>query len=88
MEEKELSASCLCGAVQYRVRGPWLRFMHCHCSRCRKATGTGHATNLFTNAENFRWTKGESKVHRCELPATTRFPTMRNRCRAEPGFGS
>ena len=75
MEEKELGGSCLCGAVHYRVRGPWLRFMHCHCSRCRKATGSGHATNLFTLAENFRWTKGQSVVRRYELPTAARFTT-------------
>lgn len=73
MEEKELSGSCLCGAVHYRVRGPWLRFMHCHCSRCRKSTGTGHASNIFTNAENFRWVQGEDKARRYELPTAARF---------------
>jgi hypothetical protein len=75
MEEMELGGSCLCGAVNYRVRGPWLRFMHCHCSRCRKVTGTGHASNLFTMAENFRWTKGEREVRRYELPSAARFTT-------------
>ena len=73
MEEQELSGSCLCGAVHFRVRGPWLRFMHCHCSRCRKATGTGHASNLFTRPEHFHWTKGESEVRRYELPTAARF---------------
>ena len=73
MEEKELSGSCLCGAVHYRVRGPWLRFMHCHCSRCRKATGTGHASNIFTNSENFRWVQGEDQARRYELPTAARF---------------
>jgi hypothetical protein len=73
MEEKELAGSCLCGAVHYAVHGPWLRFMHCHCSRCRKATGTGHASNLFTTAGNFHWTQGEDQVRRFELPTAARF---------------
>lgn len=30
--------SCLCASVTYEVRGPFLRFAHCYCSRCRKAT--------------------------------------------------
>ncbi len=75
MADKELDGSCLCGAVHYRARGPWLRFMHCHCSRCRKVTGTGHASNLFTQAENFRWTQGEGNVRRYELPTAARFTT-------------
>ncbi|MSQ72931.1 MAG: GFA family protein [Betaproteobacteria bacterium] len=73
--EKALDGSCLCGTVHYRVRGPWLRFMMCHCTRCRKVTGTAHATNLFAHAENFQWTAGESEVGRYELPTAVRFAT-------------
>jgi len=75
MDEKELSGSCLCGTVHYRVRGPWLRFMHCHCSRCRKATGSAHATNLFAQADHFRWTEGQNEVRRYEPPTAARFST-------------
>ena len=75
MDERELSGSCLCGTVHYRVCGPWLRFAHCHCSRCRKATGSAHATNLFAQADHFRWTAGESEVRRYDLPTAARFCT-------------
>ena len=47
MTQTTLSGSCLCGAVRYEATGEPKRFVHCHCSRCRKATGTGHASNLF-----------------------------------------
>ena len=81
MEDTELSGSCLCGTVHYRVSGPWLRFVHCHCSRCRKATGSAHATNLFAHADNFQWTEGESEVHRYEPPTAARFSTsFCNKC--------
>jgi len=33
--------SCLCGVVAFEVEGPFDLFLNCHCSRCRKATGTG-----------------------------------------------
>jgi hypothetical protein len=33
-----LRGGCLCGAVAYTVTSPFLRFAHCYCSRCRKAT--------------------------------------------------
>ena len=59
-----LNGSCLCRSVSYEVRSPFLRFAHCHCSRCRKATGTGHATNLYCSPELFRWTAGEELVAR------------------------
>lgn len=73
MEEQELSGGCLCGAVKFKVRGPWQRFMHCHCSRCRKVTGTGHASNLFAGAENFRWTQGEENTRYFQPPDAARF---------------
>src|SRR5205814_1691578 len=58
MSDGVLSGSCLCGAVAYKVRGPFLRFAHCHCGRCRKATGTGHASNIYVDPANFEWVAG------------------------------
>lgn len=75
MSEEEISGSCLCGEVRYRVRGPWIRFVHCHCSRCRKATGGAHATNLFAPPDNLRWLSGESSVIRYDLPTASSFAT-------------
>ncbi|RDS81124.1 GFA family protein [Dyella monticola] len=35
-----LSGECLCGEVRYRVEDSFLYALNCHCSRCRKATGS------------------------------------------------
>lgn len=35
-----LAGSCLCGAVQYRVADEFRYAMNCHCSQCRRATGS------------------------------------------------
>jgi hypothetical protein len=75
MSEQTLNGSCLCGIVRYQVQSPWLRFMHCHCSRCRKATGSGHATNLFARPDRLTWTSGESLVVRYDLPTAVSFAT-------------
>jgi hypothetical protein len=32
--------SCLCGGVRYRVTKPFRRANFCHCSRCRKHSGS------------------------------------------------
>ena len=45
-ETIDLKGSCLCGAHSYKATGELLGFYHCHCSRCQKATGTGHASNI------------------------------------------
>lgn len=73
MGGQELSGSCLCGTVKFSVGGPWVRFMQCYCSRCRKATGSAHATNLFAHADNFRWTAGEENVGRYDVPSAGSF---------------
>jgi len=71
-----LTGSCLCGGVSYEVRSPFLRFAHCHCSRCRKSTGTGHATNLYCSPERFRWLSGEELVSRYDFPSARSFATV------------
>ncbi len=30
---------CLCGSVQYEVRGPLRPVVYCHCNMCRRSTG-------------------------------------------------
>ncbi len=75
MSQTTLHGSCLCGAVRYAVSGEIARFTHCHCSRCRKATGTGHATNLIMRPANVRWLQGEDKLRRYKVPEAERFAT-------------
>jgi len=58
--------------------------VHCHCSRCRTATGTGHATKLFTAPENLEWLSGESEVQRYDLPSAQSFAVCFCRSRGSP----
>lgn len=67
--------SCLCGTVRYEVRPPFDKFLYCHCSRCRKATGTAHAANVVVAPEAFRWTAGEDNVVRYDLSTARSFAT-------------
>lgn len=41
------TGQCLCGAVKYTVSAPPRIMSQCHCDDCRRATGTGHASNAF-----------------------------------------
>jgi hypothetical protein len=73
MSKQTLTGSCLCGALKYSVSGEPTRFMHCHCSRCRKATGTGHATNLFVNDAALDWTGDTDLIKSYKVPEALRF---------------
>lgn len=73
MTSTSLRGSCLCAAVRYEAAGEPQRFFHCHCSRCRKATGTGHASNLFIQPGTLRWLSGEENVRSFKLPEAQRF---------------
>jgi hypothetical protein len=70
-----LTGSCLCGSVTYQARAPFLRFAHCHCGRCRKATGTGHASNIYVNPAHFEWVTGRELAKRFDLPTARSFST-------------
>ena len=72
-ELEALEGGDQCGGVRFRASGPWLRFVHCHCSRCRHATGSGYATNLFVESTSLEWLVGKSLVTRYDLPTAGSF---------------
>lgn len=49
--------SCLCGSVTYEYTGEPQVTLHCHCSDCRKTSGTGHSTLSVITEDGFT-TKG------------------------------
>lgn len=74
MQNLHLTGSCLCGSVQYEIHGEADRFYHCHCQRCRKTTGTGHASNLLAKPESsLTWISGEDLLRRYKVPEAERF---------------
>lgn len=65
-----LKGSCLCSAVQFEVSGNCNGFYLCHCSRCRKDTGSAHGANLFFSEACLTWLAGEHLAHVFSLPKT------------------
>lgn len=39
-EPRTLAGECLCGAVRYAVKDEFRYALNCHCSNCRRATGS------------------------------------------------
>ena len=70
-----IKGSCLCQAVKYQFHGPGYAFQYCHCSRCRKFTGSAHGSNIIIDPKNFEWLSGEDMVGRFEHPEAKHFAT-------------
>jgi hypothetical protein len=73
--QAKVRGSCLCGSVTFAVTFPFEEFRHCHCSRCRKATGTAHATNAVVKPDALESLSGEEHVTRYDLPTAKSFAT-------------
>lgn len=57
-----LRGSCLCGKITYEVRGSPKAMYYCHCSMCRKATGSSFATNMLVREADFVVTSGQALI--------------------------
>ena len=69
------TGSCLCGSIQYEITGDPRVFNHCYCSRCRKASGTGHASNIILTLDSAEWRAGEDLLGSYKVPDAERFST-------------
>jgi hypothetical protein len=68
--QTEYRGSCLCSATRFKVEGVFERFYLCHCSHCRKDTGSAHAANLFSSTAKLVWLSGEAHVRAFNVPQT------------------
>lgn len=62
--------SCLCGQVRFEIEGDFTAFFLCHCSFCRKDTGSAHAANLFSASARLSWLAGRELVRDFKLAGT------------------
>src|SRR5262245_40577944 len=63
-----LKGNCLCGAVAFEVDGPVRGIGSCHCSKCRRVSGTAGNAQFIVKAEKFRWTRGRDHLATFKLP--------------------
>ena len=58
----EIHGQCTCGAVEFKFSTEKLMAYQCHCSICRKATGSAFSTTLLAPESGFAWLCGEEKL--------------------------
>ena len=60
----ERTGGCACGAIRFRVTGPFIAVGVCHCKDCQKAAGGGPNYVALTPGPAFEVTKGQAKLYR------------------------
>jgi hypothetical protein len=63
MATGDFGGSCLCGAVVYELDVAPRVTVACHCSLCRKSTGSAFGVWSLVPRDHFRWISGESALH-------------------------
>ncbi|WP_418766858.1 GFA family protein [Marinobacter salsuginis] len=67
-KELTMKGECLCGAVKFEIKGDVPNLYQCHCSLCRRATGSSANAATFVEQENFRWMSGQDKISSFQKP--------------------
>jgi len=61
-----MNGDCLCGGVRIEVSGKVGPVVYCHCSRCRKASGTAFGANADVRLKYWRVLAGEDLIREFE----------------------
>lgn len=80
VDEGPVHGSCLCGAIAWEAQQPLAAMRVCHCSRCRRRSGSTWFVGLTCRAGALRFLRGEGQIATWHMPGT-RFYTM-SFCRA------
>lgn len=81
-----LEGRCLCGKVRYEIDGVLGPVVMCHCSMCRRASGSAFATNASVEAKALRIVSGEKSLKSFES-SPGQFRHFCKRC-GSPLYGS
>ena len=57
-----MKGSCFCGEIKFEITAEVKELYQCHCSECRKTTGTAANAGFIIHKDNFNWLKDESSI--------------------------
>ena len=72
-----IAGSCLCGAVRFEVDRAVGPFELCHCSRCRKVSGSAFMSGVGVRRDEFRWIRGRELIKHYKAPILEAPPAYR-----------
>jgi hypothetical protein len=68
MTPAELTGSCLCGGVRFRIASAPHGAGYCHCTRCQKRTGSAASAQAWVDGAGFELVAGEELVQAWRHP--------------------
>lgn len=72
-----IQGSCLCGGVRFEIEQAVGPFELCHCSRCRKVSGSAFVAGLGVRTKDFRLVQGAELIRTYDAPILERPPAYR-----------
>ncbi|HVN87614.1 MAG TPA: GFA family protein [Candidatus Binatia bacterium] len=69
--------SCLCGGVKFAIDGRLTPLQYCHCTRCRKTSGSAFVAAVAAKMEALRWISGADLVEVYVAPLIDTPPPYR-----------
>jgi hypothetical protein len=72
-----IRGSCLCGAVKFEISAIAGPFELCHCSRCRKVTGSAFLPYVNVRREHLRFVQGIDRITTYDAPIREAPPAYR-----------
>jgi hypothetical protein len=70
---------CLCGGVRFELDGELGPFAYCHCTSCRRASGTAFAANSPVLVAEEKWPSGRESIREYES-SPGKFRAFCGRC--------
>lgn len=77
----KIKGSCLCGSVQYESSAEPLMIATCHCSHCRKQSGSAFSVNIGVPKESVK-VSGDSLREYEDKGTASGIPMLRKFCSA------
>lgn len=72
VRQRDHAGSCLCGGITYKIAGELSDFGYCHCTKCRKASGSAHAANAGVDRADVELTDTHGYLREFESSPGTR----------------
>ena len=61
-----MTGGCLCGRVRYEIEGRISPIWLCHCSKCRRSSGSAFQAGAVCRPQDFNWLSGEEELREYE----------------------